>query len=62
MGEFQKWTFRPKKKKSHVPVLILKFYATAPNLISNFETHKNVGDSFCVYRTYTPPPGVSGVG
>ena len=34
------------KMKNHLPAVILKFFITTPNLTSNFETHKNVGDNF----------------
>ena len=34
------------KIKNHLPAVILKFFITTPNLTSNFETHKNVGDNF----------------
>merc|ERR1712198_491925 len=38
--------FYTHQKKSHVPAVILKFLTTTPNLTSNFETHKNIGDNF----------------
>ena len=34
------------KMKNHLPAVILKFFITTPNLRSNFETHKDVGDKF----------------
>ena len=37
------------KMKNHLPAVILKIFITTPNLTSNFETHKNVGDNFVVY-------------
>ena len=36
----------PKIEKS--PTLNLKILTPTPNLTSNFETHKNVGDNFLV--------------
>ena len=41
-----KANFYVQKMKSHVPGVNLKFFITTPNLTSNFETHKNVGDNF----------------
>ena len=41
-----KANFYVQKMKSHVTAVNLKFFITTPNLTSNFETHKNVGDSF----------------
>ena len=41
-----KVNFQTQKNKNHLPALILKFLTTTPNLTSNFETHKNVGDNF----------------
>ena len=38
--------FYTQKIKNHVPAVNLKFFITTPNLTSNFETHKNVGDNF----------------
>ena len=37
--------YTKKKKKNHLPAVNLKFFITTPNLTSNFETHKNVGDN-----------------
>ena len=34
------------KMKNNLPAVILKFFITTPNLTSNFETHKDVGDKF----------------
>ena len=34
------------KIKNHLPVVILKIFIMTPNLTSNFETHKDVGDKF----------------
>ena len=34
------------KMKNHLPAVILKIFITTPNLRSNFETHKDVGDKF----------------
>ena len=34
------------KMKNHLPAVILKIFITTPNLTSNFETHKDVGDKF----------------
>ena len=34
------------KIKNHLPALILKIFIMTPNLTSNFETHKDVGDKF----------------
>ena len=45
-NEIEKLTFRRKKKKSHRPSVIFKFFTTTPNLISNFENHKNIGKTF----------------
>ena len=50
---YKKWTFRPKKKKNHLPAVILKFLTTTPNLTWNFETHKNIGDNFYFVYKYT---------
>ena len=44
-----KANFYIKNKKSHLPALILKFFTKTPNLTSNFETHKNVGDNFSLH-------------
>ena len=41
-----KANFYVQKMKSHVPAVNLKFFITTPNLTSNFETHKDVGDKF----------------
>ena len=40
--------FKTHKKKNHLPALILKFLTPTPNLTSNFETQKNVGDNYFV--------------
>ena len=37
------------KMKNHLPAVILKFFITTPNLRSNFETHKDVGDKFWLH-------------
>ena len=34
------------KIKNHLPAVILKIFIMTPNLTSNFETHKDVGDKF----------------
>ena len=34
------------KMKNHLPAVILKIFIMTPNLTSNFETHKDVGDKF----------------
>ena len=51
--EEKKWTlcvpktnFYTQKIKNHLPGVNLKFFITTPNLTSNFETHKDVGDKF----------------
>ena len=41
-----KANFYTQKIKNHLPAVNLKFCITTPNLTSNFETHKNVGDNF----------------
>ena len=41
-----KANFYAQKIKNHLPAVNLKFFITTPNLTSNFETHKIVGDNF----------------
>ena len=37
------------KMKNNLPAMILKIFITTPNLTSNFETHKDVGDKFWLH-------------
>ena len=37
------------KMKNNLPAVILKIFITTPNLTSNFETHKNVGDKILLH-------------
>ena len=37
------------KIKNHLPAVILKIFIMTPNLTSNFETHKDVGDKFWLH-------------
>ena len=37
---------------THFPIRILKIKFQLPNLTSNFETYKNVGKIFFIYRIY----------
>ena len=41
-----KTNFYTQKIKNHLPGVNFNFFITTPNLTSNFETHKNVGDNF----------------
>ena len=39
-------------KKNHLPAVNLSFLTPTSNLTSNFETHKNVGDTFYFVYKY----------
>ena len=57
---WKKWHFWNLKYKSHLPAVNLKILTQAPNLTSNFKTHKNVGGIFLsdvyvgIYLIYIP--------
>ena len=48
----KKTTSGTKYLKTHVHRVISKWCSPTPNLISNFETHKNVGDNFYFVNKY----------
>ena len=47
--QVSKANFYVQKMKNHLPAVILKFFITPPNVTSNFETHKDVGDKFWLH-------------
>ena len=57
-------TFSMIFQNTHFPIAIFKIKSKHPNLTSNFEPHKNVGDKFLlhiykyIYTLYIYPPNI----